>query len=326
MAGTVREYPSSSPGEIGALLYDFETNSDRLLDAHTRWLDQRIIFPYLRNHTFGTMWIRGSASRLWTGARTRASAQAHNQSLSERRAEAVQLYLESRDTNCRVYPLRSVTATGSTRAFGASENDEADRSVEIRFQPTSINIHQPPSTRIDDTIHHPPPHPLVSNRFRLRVILGVGVDLEAVGAGGMSIEIEDVINQWAAVYDLREIHASLSVGSPVNVSAAGPWNSFTTTRAIGVAQLGGLVRLGSAGVTVPVHIPFTNRTSISFGISFIVLQPHMVGVSAIRIEPFQSSSDIVVLPSAGGSYGAGSMGLQYPPLPSAQMPWPFTIH
>jgi hypothetical protein len=235
-------------GILEALLYNFDFDDfygrqfRPLKVEHSKFLDDKVI-PLLENDR-GQIWLRGSASRIGTDA--------WNMETSMIRAGTVQAYLHDHGVlSGQVQPH----AVGNRLAATHAKDDEHDRSVQLWVFP-KFKFAPPPPRRV-------PPSPKVSQNFKLAVLTGLSAALSAKVTnflkGGVTRGLAaDMIFfiVWDTTNNLSCIYVYIGVGLGVGLSITpkvggtthGPWNSFTTDKAIGVWQFGRLSRITTAAV------------------------------------------------------------------------------
>jgi hypothetical protein len=227
-----------------ARLYNFDTDGHKLKPEHIEWLD-RVAVPRMQNAS--GMYVLGMASRL--------GRDEHNRRLSRRRKDEIVNYLSNKVT--RKVTIHSDWA-GESYAHGILENDQYDRAVIIsiwpllvpqpnitpRPQPNITPRPQPSPTPRPQPSPTPRPQPspksCTSTQFQIRMIQ-MGSFVVSTSA---TFEIEDLACQKRQVYRFKGLGPPLP-GFPFSWTGTGPWNPFTTSRAITSLDFNGSAEINS---------------------------------------------------------------------------------
>ncbi|HJZ92230.1 MAG TPA: OmpA family protein [Gemmataceae bacterium] len=247
-AGKVQVILDNGAGSLEALLYNFDFDDFigrqfRPLKAeHTKFLDEKVLGLLANDRS--AIWLQGRASRIGTNA--------WNMETSMTRASRVQAYLYDNGVSVdQVQP----DAIGEEGAATHAEDDERDRSVLLWVYPKFKDDPKPPPRRV-------PPRPKVSRHFKLAMLTGISVSqsakiakfLRGKVARGVAVDaiffiVWDTTNNLSCIYVYVGLGLGVGLSFTPKVSATthGPWNSFTTSKPIGVWQFGRWSRFTSAG-------------------------------------------------------------------------------
>ena len=249
--GKVEEIVSACP-IVEARLYNFDFDGSDLKVEHEHWLDQYIVEELY--HPRNSIWMRGSSSKV--------GKKGYNLKLSERRVQSVEEYLLC----AGISPSQIQTDwVGEEMSTSTKDDDERDRAVEIHMQ-GQISFPTAPAPKPPKT---PPPAPPTTRNFRLRVLGGAQVSktidlskalkrvsklaklkkLPKVGLAvdAMYMEVQDKKNGISGYY----IYVAPGIGAGaywVSAQHKGPWNDFTTSKAIMASEFDGPARFTTAGV------------------------------------------------------------------------------
>jgi hypothetical protein len=239
----------STPGFMKALLYNFDFDDFAgyqyrpLKEAHAHFLGEQVV-PLLENDS-GTIWMQGSASRIGTAG--------WNKTLSQTRVGRVAGFLMSNGVNGD--QIQS-DAVGAELAMNHALDDERDRSVLIYAMPKKHEDPVPPPRIV-------PPKPKLSANFKLSMITGLSVSqalrfaklLKFKIGAGVAVDanffmVWDTTNSLACIYVYVGVGLGFGAKDLPKVSGTthGPWNSFTTEKAISSAQFGRWARFTTIGV------------------------------------------------------------------------------
>jgi hypothetical protein len=278
--GVVTIDPRAPTGGIRAVMSNFDIDGADVKPEHQTFLRTRVI-PIMVGPA-ARCWLQGSASR--------SGPDAHNQALSERRANAVQAFLVANGVQASRI---NASAVGESQANPARLENAPDRAVAVLAAP----LYRPPPP--------PPPRPVptappTNTAFKLKV----HAEIQA-GEGGIGeqiyIQIWDVRNSLTTFY----VYTGGGIGAsplPVGGTLAGPWNDFTTTGPLGVAEFGGPARFTSAGAG-PWTLNYLNMMGMPRG-------------TATVPNPLDLSTGFTM--GIGGSSTVGGM------VPVDPTPWPFS--
>lgn len=284
--GPGRVSEQRSGGDIRGRLYNFDIDGHQLKPEHMNWLNVRAL-PVLAGHPFSNVWITGTTSRSATSE--------HNRELSRRRAAQVATYLENRSVSrsqvCR--DAAWVTAAGEDLSTSPSDEDEFERAVLIHIHPLVIYTapHLPRPTPPT-----PPPRPIVSQSFSIRMRWNISAGHIIVGGDVVYFDILDETNNYVANY--RYVGGSISVGTPVSGTPQGPWNHFFVPRPLSSGQFTGWGMLGSMG-----GLQYTRN---------YLMVPTPEGMHNVRIAPFNTGPTLGV---GVNPIGVGRFRLVGPPHP-----------
>jgi hypothetical protein len=291
--GSGRVSEQRSGGNVRGLLYNFDIDGYDLKPEHTYWLNVTAL-PLLERHPFSYVWITGTTSRT-------ASSQ-HNQQLSQRRAAQVANYLETRRVSrsqiCTNWAR--INAVGESFSTSPLEEDEVERAVIVEIQP--IVIHTPSPVPHSTRPPSPPPRPIVSQSFSIRMRFGGSLGHIIVGVDAVYFDILDETNNYVASY--RYLGANISIGTPASGTPRGPWNHFFIPRPLSCGQFTGWGMMGSMG-----GLQYT-RTYL--------MVPTPEGMPNVRIAPFNTAPTMGV---GWSPLGAGRFTLIDPPHPRRPDEW-----
>jgi len=245
--GKVEVLFDNGVGILEALLYNFDFDDyfgrqvRPLKVEHAKFLDNKVM-PLL-DFDRGAIWLQGSASRIGTDD--------WNMVTSMMRTSRVQAHLADRGiSNDQIQP----DAVGEELAVNHGPDDERDRGVLLWVYP-KFKYDPPPPKRV-------PPRPKTSRYFKLAMLTGISISQSAKipnflkGRAGRGPAMDSIFFiVWDTTNNLSCIYVYIGLGIGVGVAALpkvsatthGPWNDFTTDKAMGVWQFGRWSRFTSAG-------------------------------------------------------------------------------
>jgi len=219
----------SGPGMIKALLYNFDIDGDTIKPEHRIFLQSKVA-PLLQDDR-GHIWMQGSASK--------SGGNLHNMMLSKRRVNNIAMVLRSLGIMDRQMQLDAV---GEEQAQAHAVEDEMDRAVALVVLPVAKES-PPPPKRI-------PPPPPVSTEFKIRLLGSLSGSAGPFQVENCFFQIADKKNNLTSfyVYSSEGVGKGLIKGLNISATMKGPWNDFTTSSAIRVAQFEGAARFTTGGV------------------------------------------------------------------------------
>jgi hypothetical protein len=277
--GVVTIDPRAPTGGVRAIMSNFDIDGADVKREHQTFLRSRVI-PIMVGPA-ARCWLQGSASR--------SGPDAYNQALSQRRADAVKLFLVA---NGVAASRINVSAIGEREASPAHLEFAPDRAVAVLAAPLYTPPPPPPRRPV-------PTAPPTNTRFRLKV----HAELNA-GEGGIVeqiyIQIWDVDHSLTCFY----VYTGGGMGAsplPVGGTLVGPWNDFTTTGPLNVCEFDGPARFTTFGAG-PWTLNYLNMMGMPRG-------------TATVPNPLSLSTGFTM--GVGGSSTVGAMA------PVDESPWPF---
>lgn len=267
---------SGTSARAAARLCNFKTSEAGLLSAHLQYLDSQVA-PVIQNMVGPWVDLYGYASR--------SGAAQYNQTLSEKRMNAVKDRISTFATDVNFQQQVS---------YGESDSgpNEADNSGYYRSVEVYVYAQKPPPRR-------PPPSAKPSTEFEIRVVGGGSASLIAQ-ADYYFFQIVDLVRKKTCFFFYTGAGVGISVPKipgPGSVTKMGPPTKFTTTRDAQLHQFNSPAQLfQDAGLTAG---------SISLG-----------GTLRLSIDEVKDNVGIIgvrpsIIPIEGGS------GIQMPGLGSA---------
>ncbi len=276
---TAEKNKHTGPGKLqklpdgSTLMFNFDVDSAQLKVEHQRFLEQNVISAANANPNGLRVVIGGQADRLGDSA--------HNVALSNRRIEAITIFLKQRKPRYAWDFVGFGEGTGESNAERAGDKDNTRddlfRSVIIEVLKPGRPI--PPKPSIPKTFPKKPnvsPRALprspnqdtcvparncpTSKNFSVQLMVGVTAG-EILEAAFFTFLIKDLDNRLECLYLLRG-GGLANPGLPANVALVGKPSNFHLDNAIKVTNFGPVG--GISSLTVPVSpLPSQNITFFS---------------------------------------------------------------
>lgn len=247
--GRVTRNPNAPLGGIRAVLTNFDVDGDALKPEHILFLDGFVI-PLLVGKQPARLFLRGEASH--------PGSDAHNLELSRRRAGSVVSYLRSRGVPD--VQMQIEAAGESLAGANLAENADARAVALLAVKLASIPAPPPQST--------PKPSVPTATSFRIRLLGALSAGVGPAQIEQMFFQVWDFSHSVTTFYLYSSAGIGKGAGASMSATLSGPFNDFSTTKAISVDRFGGAARFTTAGAG-PFTVNFLNFMGLAPGTATI---------------------------------------------------------